>query len=396
MTQLTTTGLVLTTLAERITELKAIWASSLGATVDLGPDSPDGQIIGDLAKMFNVLDDIAGAIYSYLRDGASGNFLARQVRLNGITKNAGAFSTCPCTFTGTPGTVIPTSALIRGTTETDTTITWSPTAPITIGGGATGSGTLICSKKGDVAAPAGTLNQIQTVIKGWTSVTNPADATRGYADEGDPRLRARRDRSVAMPSQCMTDGLRAGILNLDNVTQAVVWENELDTPKVMAGGTLPPHCIYAVVDGGDATEIANAIKLRKAGGCSTMGSVLQTVFNEQRHPCEIRFSRPTPVEIWLEIDVTMRAGWISGTDTTIKEAIMAASEEPGAVEIGGDSNNEFAWSDVLRWIAGINGFSVTEVRMGMAENPTTPWQNVSVPFDAIARFDLTRIVVTVT
>jgi hypothetical protein len=194
----------------------------------------------------------------------------------------------------------------------------------------------------------------------------------------------------------MTDGMYSALVNLDDVIQAVVWENELDTPKAMAGGTLDPHSVYCVVDGGDQDEIAEAIWLRKSGGCTMMGDVSRTVTDAQGHDHTIKFSRPTDVDIYLEIDVTQRAGWVSGMDDTIKSTIEAASQAPGAVLIGGDSNNEFAWSDVLTWIADLVGFSISEVRMGTAPSPATPWQNVAIDFDAIARFETAHIVVNVT
>lgn len=398
MTTLTTSGFTKSSLAERIAQLQGIWQSALGATIDVSPESPDGQIIGALAEMFANLDDLAEATYQgLLPGGAVGDFLARLVKLNGITKNAGAYTTATCTFTGTQGTVIPTNAIIRCTSIADQTVTFSPSAQVTIGAGPT-TGTVICNTKGDISAPAGTLTRIQTVISGWTGVTNAADATRGYADESDERLRARRSRSVAAPSQCLTDGILGALLNLDNVTQAVVWENELDTSVVMPGGSLVPHSIYCIVDGGDQDEIADAIWLRKSGGCTMMGTVARTVTDAQGHPHTIRFARPTDVDIYLEIDVAKRAGWVEGSEATIAAAIVAASVAPGAVPIGGDSNNEFAWSDVLAWIsaAGITGYSVTQVRMGTAPNPSTPWQNVAINYDAIARFEVSHIEVTAT
>jgi len=396
MTQLTTAGFTKSTLAERIAQLEGIWQSALGATIDVDPDSPDGQIIGALAEMFANLDDLAEGIYNgLLPDGAVGDFLARLVQLNGITKNAGAYTTATCTFSGTAGTIIPTTAIIRCTDIADQTVTFSPTVAVTIGASPT-TGTVQCNTLGDYPAPAGTLTRIQTVISGWEAVTNAAAATRGYAAEVDERLRARRARSVAAPSQSMTDGMYAALVNLDDVIQAVVWENELDTPKAMAGGTLDPHSVYAVVDGGDQDEIAEAIWLRKSGGCTMMGDVSRTVTDAQGHDHTIKFSRPTHVDIYLEIDVTQRAGWVSGMDDTIKATIVAASQAPGAVLIGGDSNNEFAWSDVLAWIADLVGFSISEVRMGSAPAPATPWQNVAIDFDAIARFEVGNITVNVT
>lgn len=394
MTSLTSTGFSKSTLSDRIAELVGIWQSALGASVDTDPESRDGQIIAALSEMFANLDDIAEATYNgLLPDGATGDFLARLVQINGITKNAGAYSTATCTFSGTAGTVIPTTAIIRCTSIQDQDVTFSPTAPVTIGGGGTTDATVVCNTMGDYQAPAGTLTRIQTVISGWSAVTNAADATRGYASESDERLRARRIRSVAAPSQSMVDGLYAAVANLDNVVQVVVWENETDDDVAMTGGTLVPHSVFVIVDGGDTAEIANAIWLRKSGGCTMMGAVEETVTDTQGHDHTIKFSRPDDVDIYVEIDIETKSGWVSGTADDIKDAIVDASVEPGAVAIGGDSNGVFPWSDIVRWIAGLSGFSIDEIRIGTSPGPVTPWQNVSIDFDAIARFEVGNITV---
>jgi hypothetical protein len=247
------------------------------------------------------------------------------------------------------------------------------------------------------------IDSIMTMLFGRDASTLWSDDTVQLSDEehdaamteaynagvGDGRIR-----SVAFPSQSMVDGLYAAVANLDNVVQVVVWENETDAVVAKNGGNLDPHSVYVIVDGGDSAEIANAIWLRKSVGCSMMGAVSETVTDLQGHDHTINFGRPDDVDVYVEIDIETKSGWLAGTAADIVDAIVAASAEPGAVAIGGDSNGVFPWSDIVKWIAGLSGFSIAEVRIGTAPSPATPWQNVPIDFDAIARFEAGNILVT--
>ena len=126
-----------------------------------------------------------------------------------------------------------------------------------------------------------------------------------------------------------------------------------------------------------------------------MGAEEETVTDLQGHDHTIKFGRPSDVDIYVEIDIETKSGWTAGVADDIVDAIVAASAEPGAVAIGGDSNGVFPWSDIVKWIADLSGFSVSEVRIGTSPSPATPWQNVDIDFDAIARFEAGNILVTV-
>jgi uncharacterized phage protein gp47/JayE len=113
---------------------------------------------------------------------------------------------------------------------------------------------------GAVAALAGTVTGINTPTRGWTSVTNPLAANVGAAAETDAELRVRQGQSVALPSLTPFDAVDGALANISGVTRHKLYEN--DTGSVDING-LPAHSISAIVDGGDATTIAQTIRGKK-------------------------------------------------------------------------------------------------------------------------------------
>ncbi len=80
-----------------------------------------------------------------------------------------------------------------------TAFIWNLPAQVTIGIDGTVIATATCSVAGAVAAPAGSVNKINTPTRGWVSVTNPQAATVGVAAETNAELR-----SPAITEHCFT------------------------------------------------------------------------------------------------------------------------------------------------------------------------------------------------
>jgi hypothetical protein len=114
-------------------------------------------------------------------------------------------------------------------------------------------------------------------------------------------LRSRRERSVARDAQAIIDAIFAAVANVPGVTQNVVLENDTD---VTDSNGLPPHSFQVIVVGGVDEEIANVIWLKKPAGILSFGSATTQILDSQGIPHDISFSRPTTVDIYVEIDLT--------------------------------------------------------------------------------------------
>ena len=148
----------------------------------------------------------------------------------------------------------------------------------------------------------------------------PNAATVGSAAETDAALRIRQAQSVALASVTPFDALDGAIANISGVTRHKLYEN--DTGAVDANG-LPAHSVTAVIDGGDATEIATTIQLKKGQGVTPNGTTHITVADKYGNPHVIGFNRPVPVPVYIAISLQAFTGYTTQIGEDIKTAIAA-------------------------------------------------------------------------
>lgn len=156
---------------------------------------------------------------------------------------------------------------------------------------------------GPVVGLSATIITIVNAISGWDRVENLEDAALGINRETDAELRTRRINILSSLGGATLEAIRGDLLLVDNVSQALVFENDTD---VVDGGGRPPHSIEAVVVGGVDQEIGDALFDVKAAGIATFGTEpVVTHTDSQGIDHDVFFSRPTQRDIWLEIDFTV-------------------------------------------------------------------------------------------
>ncbi|WP_221928490.1 baseplate J/gp47 family protein [Enterococcus faecalis] len=287
-----------------------------GLDAYLEPDSKDGQMVAMVALAIHDANNTAISVYrSFSPATALGDALTSNVKINGITRRAATNSTVDLLLTGTVGTPI-TNGSVRDTNS----VIWNLPATVVIGTDGTVVATATCANSGAVAAVAGSVNGINTPTRGWASVTNPLAATVGIAAETDAELRVRQSQSVALASLTPFDAVDGAIANVEGVTRHKLFENDTETTD--ANG-LPAHSISAIVEGGDATEIANTIRSTKGQGVSTYGTTAVIVTDKYGNPYTIRFSRPVDVPIYVSITIQALTGYSSQVGDEIKAAVAA-------------------------------------------------------------------------
>ncbi|HEE0524243.1 TPA: baseplate J/gp47 family protein [Klebsiella pneumoniae] len=287
-----------------------------GSDAYLEPDSKDGQMVALVALAIHDANNTAISVYrSFSPATALGDALTSNVKINGITRRAATNSTVDLLLTGTVGTTI-TNGSVRDTNS----VVWNLPATVVIGSDGTVVATATCVNSGAVAAVAGSVNGINTPTRGWASVTNPLAATVGVAAETDAELRVRQSQSVALASLTPFDAVDGAIANVEGVTRHKLFENDTETTD--ANG-LPAHSISAVVEGGDATEIANTIRSTKGQGVSTYGTTAVIVTDKYGNPYTIRFSRPVDVPIYVSITIQALTGYSSEVGDEMKAAVAA-------------------------------------------------------------------------
>lgn len=287
-----------------------------GTDAYLEPDSKDGQLVALVALAIHDANTTAIGVYnSFSPSTARGDALTRNVKINGIVRRGETRSTVDLLLTGTAGTTI-----TNGSARDTNGITWNFPASVSLGVSGAVTITAICGISGAVAALAGTVTRINTPTRGWLTVTNPLAATVGTAAETDAELRVRQAQSVALPSLTPFAAVDGALANISGVTRHKLYEN--DTGAVDANG-LPAHSISAIVDGGDATTVAQTLRGKKGQGVATYGTTTIMVADIWGNPHPISFSRPVNVPVFVAITLRVFTGYTSLIADQIKSAIAS-------------------------------------------------------------------------
>ncbi|ROE11844.1 hypothetical protein C4Z00_005330 [Klebsiella pneumoniae subsp. pneumoniae] len=359
-----------------------------GSDAYLEPDSKDGQLVALVALAIHDANNTAISVYrSFSPATALGDALTSNVKINGITRRAATNSTVDLLLTGTVGTTI-TNGSVRDTNG----VIWNLPATVVIGTDGTVIATATCSSTGSVAAVAGSVNGINTPTRGWASVTNQLAATVGVAAETDAELRVRQSQSVALASLTPFDAVDGAIANVEGVTRHKLFENDTETTD--ANG-LPPHSISAIVEGGDATEIANTIRSVKGQGVSTYGTTAVIVTDKYGNPYTIRFSRPVDVPIYVSITLKALTGYSSQVGDEIKAAVAAYIN---SLPIGDSVLLSRVYSPAnLGVVSGGNAryYDIMELLIGRSSDDVAA-ANVVVAYDESASCSVDNIVLVVT
>lgn len=359
-----------------------------GLDAYLEPDSKDGQMIALVALAIHDANNTAISVYrSFSPATALGDALTSNVKINGITRRSATNSTVDLLLTGTVGTTI-----TNGSVRDSNSVIWNLPATVVIGTDGTVVATATCASTGAVAALAGSITTINTPTRGWVSVTNPLAATVGVAAETDAQLRVRQSQSVALASLTPFDAVDGAIANVEGVTRHKLFEND---QEVTDSNGLPPHSISAIVEGGDATVIANTIRSVKGQGVSTYGTTAVIVTDKYGNPYTIRFSRPVDVPIYVSITLQALTGYSSEVGDEIKAAVAAYIN---SLAIGDSVLLSRVYSPAnLGVVSGGNAryYDIMELLIGRSADDVAA-ANVVVAYDESASCSVDNIVLVVT
>lgn len=369
-------------------QLKAEYRTIYGEDVYLEADSQDGQWIAVMAlAMFDTMQ-VAAAVYnSFSPLTAQSDALTRNVKINGIRRLSPSFSTADLRIIGQAGSII-----TNGQAEDTLGQKWNLPASVTIPVGGEITVTATAAQVGAISAAANTITKIATPTIGWQSVTNLAAATEGDPVESDAQLRRRQTNSTMIPSQTVMEGIIGAVASLEGVSRYRGYEN--DTATTNADG-IPAHSISIVVEGGDTTQIANAIANKKPAGTGTYGTTSVTVYDQYNVPNVIKFYRPTVATIGVEVSLTARAGYLSTTAALIQAAVANYIE---GLEIGDDVfiTKLFVPANLLNDPALADTFNVTQIRIKKNAG-SFGTSNITLAFNEIADCDpATNVTVIVT
>lgn len=333
------TGISAPNYAAVFSYLVSQFQSIYGADSYLGNDSADGQWIGVISQAITDCNAAAVAVYnSFSPTTGQGNGLSSNVKINGLTRIPGSFSTATLTVVGVANTII-----TNGQAQDTNGNLWALTSPVTIPNSGTINVAATCTTIGAVAASANAINSIATPILGWQTVNNASAAATGNAVETDAQLRVRQAASVALPSQNVFQGIAAAIAQVTGVTRVTPYEN--NTGSTNSNG-IPDTKLAFVVEGGVALSIAQAIASKIPPGIGTYtsgaGASSFTITDSSGYTKVVGFMASgngapsgTFATIGVNISIHTLNGYASSTATLIQAALQSLINN---IPIGGVVN----------------------------------------------------------
>lgn len=233
---------------------------------------------------------------------------------------------------------------------------------------------------GPTVADAGSLTVIVNPLAGLTAVLNTLDATVGRAAETDNAYRARRAQELQIAGAGTVEAIRAKLFQVAGVTAVIVFENATDIPDLDGR---PPHSFEAVVQGGDDQDIRDMLWAVKPAGIATDGSVDGTIIDSQGQTHDIKFSRPTDLDLYVIIQLSVDDTYPANGDVVAKQSVIDAGNSLG---IG---KEVIVVPKLISVLAPIQGIQDATILIGTSPSPSSS-ANVPVGANEIAVFDTTR------
>ena len=310
------TGIHLPDYPAVLDHVQGIMRGIYGDDLYLEADSQDGQLCAAFASMMHDTYALCGDVYNaFSPSTAQGVGLSSVVKINGIRRKAASYSTVDLRVVGQVGTIV-----TGGKAEDVAGQKWLLPAQVVIPAEGEITVTATAEVMGDIRAAAGEITKIATPTRGWQTVNNPAAATVGAPVEKDSELRGRQAISTAIPSQTPLEATKGAVARLSGVTRSAGYEN--DTNETDERG-IPAHSIAVVAEGGDTTQIDEAIFAKKTPGCGTYGTTTVSVRDEYGEPSQIRFFRATDMPVYARVTLRALSGYLSSTGDTIRKNLAA-------------------------------------------------------------------------
>lgn len=324
-------GIQVQTFEEIFAELVSGYQSIYG-DIDFSQNTKDGQVVGIEANLLLDLQSFGAYVATQLDPDFATGFMLRVIaKLCGISPRPATYSQWDLTVNSTRDLTLSDGYTI----EDEIGQQWALTVDTTINVGSN----VVTFRAVDSGSIVGTLGDTITpvdVILGISSIIADIDnSTVGISEETDEEFRIRRNNSLENPSYSIVGGLYAKLGNLSNVTDVLVYENDKDTTDVLK--EMPPHSIWAIVEGGNVTEIAEIMAKQKTGGTVLKGSVTSTYeetitldnLTSFIYSHEMKFDRPTYVPVYITATATRKVSTDPVDTALIKTKLATFSSKIG-------------------------------------------------------------------
>lgn len=304
----TSNGLTVATLNELVGQLENDFQAIYGPDINIGQNSPDGQLINIFAQGGIDIRELLMQLYnSFDPDTASGRILDERCAINNVFRKSGTFTTVGITIvTDRTVTLDGVDGNYNDTEATGYTIQDNAGNEFVLVNTQTlvaGTHTNIAFRAKEIGAVETLPNTITTpvtVVLGVISVNNPNAGTTGVEEETDTQLKIRRRQSVSIGSTCYLNGLQCSLQQLEGMIDAKVYENVTDTTD---SDSIPGHSIWVVVDGGNPADIGDTIFKKRSAGCGMKGSQSYTILTPSGQNFVAKWDNCTKTSVSVKFNI---------------------------------------------------------------------------------------------
>lgn len=250
-------------------------------------------------------------------------------------------------------------------------------------------------EKGLLQVTENTITQVVSNEPSILRVNNPLDSIDGRDLETDEELRKRYEVSFSQGGNSTYDAILAALLQLPNVTGAVIIEND----TVNQVDDLPAKSYKCVVADGNPTNIADTIWSTKPAGVQTIGEIASVVKDIKGNFQNVYWSRPTEIYIFVEATYSIYDEEVfpSNGEALMKESILNTGQD---LSLDDDVIPNRFIGDIYRSVDGIDSL---EIRVGYSTNindtlPASGWLTTRIPISEteLPTFTQAKIVVVAT
>lgn len=320
-------GIHIDSLNDIVSNLNTSFQTIYGQDIILDSNTPDGQMINIFAQSKEDTLQMAVNVYnSFNPDLVVGQAQDRLYKLVGLYRNQAKFSFVNVNITvdralnlsGLDSNIDAEGG--AGYTVSDTNGTEFILAnSVSLSSAGTYLLEFRAKNSGAVEVAPNSITNMNTVLLGVVSVNNPeSQFLTGNSVETDSQFRIRFNKSRSISSQGFNDGLLAQLLAVNNVSQAVVYQNRTNTTD--SDGT-PAHTIWVIVEGGAVEDIANVIYANLTDGCGMRGETSYTIQKQNGANQIILFDRPVSQNLYIQGDLQNLGSTNLDVNTIIQELI---------------------------------------------------------------------------
>ena len=377
MAGVTEQGFTVKSAAEITADLDAKFVGTFGSQFDTSAESPDGQLIGVVAKLLeDVWQQAEGAYNAYSPSNAYGVGLDKVAEINGITRITNLPTSVAITFSGTAGTVVPAGYIVKTVDGLEFATVAVAVIPAIV--------TAKCTTQGAIRILANEVHVLTTAIAGLTGATNLEPGITGIVREEDPAFRARRENSTISRGTASIDAIYEGVKSL-NLPYIAIVEN---TTSATVDG-VPANSFLVVVEGGTPAEVSQVIYDNKPQGITSYGSIVTVVNDSKGYPHNIGISRPTPIDISVTTSITNLPGASVDSATLVKAAIV---DYVNNLNISEDVYWSYFFSAILAVVPNIK---INSLQIKFTVGGTFGTTDLVITPQQRARTDASKVVVSV-